>query len=502
MRIHLPLIRFPWKIFSRVIVLQSITLLLFFLFAGLSTRWYFKDYFLSRLTACQSDMTPTHCFSDFYAALHHYDVALSFGFAGLGILITLFAILFARKLVFPIGRLLIKTKEALHPDDRLTPHTETIYSEAFDEEPSPEWTDLETSIEAIRRDLQNKIESLKVEREEQATLMSAISDAILAVDLEGAPLFYNSRTALLFGDKELASHPRLWEMMRNPEILDAFQQALRLGSSTSIKALPFDQPTGKRFFSLSVAPLRKEKKSIYGAVGIFHDVTDLKRAEQIRIDFVANVSHELRTPLTAIKGYTDTLREDIRIGLPPSLEFIEIITRNTERLMNLINDLLDLSSLESTDALLKSALNTEETTQRVIKQIMGNLERKDQSIQIINRTATVLADPTRLEQVLINLLDNANKYSPRGSQITITWEADRKNTLLKITNTGAGIPLEHHTRLFERFYRVDKARSREQGGTGLGLAIVKHILNGHDGSVWVESSPGQGTTTFICRFPN
>ncbi len=488
--------RFPWKFFSRIIVLQAFVILLCFLTAGLTARHFFSSYFTQHFRSCGND-----CEIEFQHMLNQFDTGLFLGLGTLSLALGIFGWFFAHRLILPIGRLLSKAKSVLNPQNLLTPEEDQLQLEALDQQPDSAWSDLEASIEEIRRDLERKIESLRDEREEQATLMGAISDAILAVDLEGAPLFYNSRTELLFGDKNLATQPRLWEIVRNPEILEAFQQALKKSKSTEIKAIPFDLPTGKRFFSVAVAPLRDGRESLYGAAGIFHDVTDLKRAEQIRIDFVANVSHELRTPLTAIKGYADTLKLDIQEGKAPSPEFIEVINRNTDRLMNLIQDLLDLSSIESTDSLLKSEITTQDLTERVVRQMSGAFERKKQLIHTQARASTVYADPRRVEQILVNLLDNANKYSPPGGKITLSWESENRETvLLKIKDTGPGIPIEHHSRLFERFYRVDKARSREQGGTGLGLAIVKHIMQVHGGSVGVESVPGDGTT-FLCRFP-
>jgi two-component system phosphate regulon sensor histidine kinase PhoR len=496
MKIKLSSIRFPWKIFSRVIVIQAITVLFAFLIAGLTSRHFFKTYFLTHIGNCGDP-----CLAELHQALNQFDTGLILGLMSLGLILSFFGWFFARKLILPIGRLLTKAKSVLHPQSSLTPENDRLLLEAIDQEPDSAWSDLEISIEEIRRDLEKKIESLRNEREEQATLMAAISDAILAVDLEGAPLFYNSRTEILFGDHDLATQPRLWEIVRNPEILEAFQLALKQSKSTEIKAIPFDLPTGKRFFSVAVAPLRDAREVIYGAVGIFHDVTDLKRAEQIRIDFVANVSHELRTPLTSIKGYADTLKLDIQDGKAPSLDFIEVINRNADRLMNLIQDLLDLSSIESTDSLLKSEIITRDLSDRVVRQMAGAFERKRQVVEIRPIAATVFADPRRVEQILVNLLDNANKYSPAGGKITLSWESQNHGeVLLKVKDTGPGISSEHHSRLFERFYRVDKARSREQGGTGLGLAIVKHIMQGHGGSAWVESTPGNGTT-FVCRFP-
>lgn len=403
----------------------------------------------------------------------------------------------SHKVILPLERILFKTKSILNQDS----HNERIDLESS----------LELLIDAIRKDLETKIESLTTEREEQATLMSAISDAILAVDTEGAPLFYNSRFLLLFGNQQPRIQGKIGEIFQDRQILAAFRTALQDGKPFSVNALPFDPPSGRRYFSVSVAPLRKRqgKDRVYGAVGIFHDVTDLKQAEQIRIDFVANVSHELRTPLTAIKGYTDTLMLDWEEGKPIAREFIEIIFRNANRLMNLIQDLLDLSSLESSqasadspDILQKYRLSVEEFSGRVTQQMRDVFQKKRQELWVDFLTPTVLADPRKLEQVLVNLLDNANKYTPPGGKIHVVWDKGKDgDTLLKVIDRGPGIPTEHHARLFERFYRVDKARSREQGGTGLGLAIVKHIMQRHDGSVWVESCPGNGAT-FVCRFPD
>ncbi len=357
------------------------------------------------------------------------------------------------------------------------------------------------NIRTLIKNLTKKAKNSWIERVQQETLLEVVSDPILGVDLEGSPLFYNSPFALLLGKKNVKNR-RLWKMFIDQEILKAFQTALKKGKTDSIRAIPFDLPTGRQFFSVNVTPLRKANGKVYGAVAIFHDVTDLKRAEQIRIDFVANVSHELRTPLTAIKGYTDTLIQDFEQGKSPEREFFEVISRNADRLMVLISDLLDLSSLESTDVIHKIELSTEDVTERILKQMQGVLDAKKQEVLVTSISKTVLADARRLEQVLVNLLDNANKYTSMGGKISVTWESeDDQGTLLKVVDSGPGIPLVHQTRLFERFYRVDKARSREVGGTGLGLAIVKHIMQRHQGSVWVESAPGKGAS-FICHFPN
>lgn len=231
----------------------------------------------------------------------------------------------------------------------------------------------------------------------------------------------------------------------------------------------------------------------------------LKKAEKMRIDFVANVSHELRTPLTSIKGYTETLLLDMEEGRNPDPDFLKIILKNSNRLLALINDLLDLSAIESgADELHPAILDLNEITSHALHSLQLGAENKHSTLKTEILTSTVHADPKRVEQVITNLVDNAVKYCPAGSVITVKWTKDEFASepaiLLQVIDNGPGIAEKYLSRLFERFYRLDKGRSRESGGTGLGLSIVKHIMQRHNGSVTVESVIGEGTT-FTCRFP-
>ena len=234
-------------------------------------------------------------------------------------------------------------------------------------------------------------------------------------------------------------------------------------------------------------------------------IAALKKAEKMRIEFVANVSHELRTPLTSIKGYTETLLQDLEDGRNPDPEFLKIILKNSNRLLALINDLLDLSAIESgADELHPAHLDIHEITSHAIHALQLGADNKSSIILKEVRTPVVYADPKRVEQVITNLVDNAIKYCPNGSTITVQWSMDPNPIdsaiLLKVIDNGPGIAEKYLDRLFERFYRLDKGRSRDKGGTGLGLSIVKHVMQRHNGSVTVESTIGVGTT-FICRFP-
>jgi two-component system phosphate regulon sensor histidine kinase PhoR len=363
---------------------------------------------------------------------------------------------------------------------------------------------IESDLDSMKSDLQKKSEALSQEREEIEVLMAAVPEAILAIDQNMKVLFFNSRFAVLFGDTKARL---LGELFRTPDIMDVFRTSLKEGKntniSTEIRTLSDKQ---NRFFSLSVTPLRRDEKSpAYAAVGIFHDVTELKQAEKIRIDFVANVSHELRTPLTAIKGYTDTLAADIHAKDFSAVDkYIEVINRNSDRLMSLIEDLLDLSSLEQSEEETEdrevSEINTRELTTRIVTQLEPRRAHKNHTIETAFHTDYVHADPRRLEQVLTNLVDNAIKYVPQNGKIRVQWQKGDHAVFLRVSDNGPGIPAKDQTRLFERFFRIDKARSREMGGTGLGLAIVKHIMQKHGGNVRVESELGKGTE-FICEFP-
>jgi two-component system phosphate regulon sensor histidine kinase PhoR len=266
--------------------------------------------------------------------------------------------------------------------------------------------------------------------------------------------------------------------------------------------MPLQLEDRKRYFAVSVSPLRERSREIYGALVVFHDVTELKLAEQMRMDFVANVSHELRTPLTAIKGYADTLVEDLAAGRAVDGRFLSTIQRNADRLMDLIQDLLDLNTLESgRDQLQLDWVNTRELTEAVLRQLDGQFIAKKQVVELSVDAEKVWADRSRLEQILVNLLVNASKYTPTQSRVSVMWDAGKKqDVLLRVHDNGPGIDPIHHDRLFERFFRVDQARSRDLGGTGLGLAIVKHIMTRHGGVVWVSSEVGKGAQ-FTCQFP-
>jgi two-component system phosphate regulon sensor histidine kinase PhoR len=233
---------------------------------------------------------------------------------------------------------------------------------------------------------------------------------------------------------------------------------------------------------------------------LLYDISMLKKVENIKKDFVANVSHELRTPLTAIKGYIETLEEEVPFE---QLRYVETIKKNTERIIHIVDDLLTLMSLEDASSkLIVGEVDLNELINQIIPTFKHKLEEKNLKIEVICEPdfPKIYADAFRLEQVFINLVDNAIKYSEKG---TIRIELSRKDedtVKIIVSDEGIGIPLEHQDRIFERFYTVDKSHSRRQGGTGLGLSIVKHIILLHDGNIQVSSEPGKGTE-FIIHLP-
>jgi two-component system phosphate regulon sensor histidine kinase PhoR len=233
---------------------------------------------------------------------------------------------------------------------------------------------------------------------------------------------------------------------------------------------------------------------LLGTVAVFHDVSELRRLEGVRREFVANVSHELRTPLTAIRGYAEALQSDL-----PSekrQQFLDVNLRHADRLTALIEELLELSRIEGgTRELSLEAIDVAAMARGLLQDLKPRLDARELRAEVVEREAPrARADRRALEQVLLNLLDNAVKYSDPGGAIEISVAASKDGVRIEVSDTGIGIPESDRGRIFERFYRVDKARSRDLGGTGLGLAIVKHLVQALEGDVFVSARDGKGTT--------
>lgn len=291
---------------------------------------------------------------------------------------------------------------------------------------------------------------------------------------------------------------RLTEVIRDLSVHEAFRKALNEEVSSKVQ---FDFLTGeKRAFEARVAPI--EIESGKSAVGIFYDLTQIERLEKVRQEFLSNVSHELRTPLTSIIAFVETLEDGAIEDEENNRRFLGVIRKNAQRMHNLIDDILELSSIEAGKI---SVQPKQINLSSLVNEVFTNLSGKAQEKQVrlenkVPKGVTVMADVGRLEQILTNLVDNAIKFNREQGCVIITHEEKDERDLIRVTDTGEGISGEHLQRIFERFYRTDRARSREIGGTGLGLAIVKHLVLLHGGEVSASSTAGKGST-FTLEFP-
>jgi len=328
----------------------------------------------------------------------------------------------------------------------------------------------------------------------EAVLLSMF-DGVMVVDAKGRILLMNPTLmqSLRLSDNPAGKKPV--EVFRNVEVEEITDSVLDVKGGVETREIIIQIPNEKVLLVHATPIIREDEAE--GAVLLFHDVTELKRLEQIRRDFVANVSHELRTPISSIKGYAETLIDGAVDDKELAEEFVGIIQAEADRLAKLIEDLLDLSRLESGKLDLHPVrCSVKDIAERVIRDQKEAAGEKSIAVRedIPEDIPDIMADPAMITQVLINLMDNAIKYTPEGGGIEVSAAPEGGMVEVRVTDTGVGIPEKDLSRIFERFYRVDKARSRQLGGTGLGLSIVKHIVQEHGGQVWVDSLPGKGST--------
>ena len=354
---------------------------------------------------------------------------------------------------------------------------------------------LATVLNDMSERIEDQVQRLSTEKQRLDTILNSMGEGVMVAAPDGVITMVNPAFRTLFSISGDVEGKKLVEISRHPDLLEAFNELGSPGVNELLREISI-QPNDITLFTHWV-PLHVDGAR-QGVVAVFHDISDLKKAENMRRDFVANVSHELRTPVTIIKGYAETLLDGALESDPlRARRFVEIIASHSERLTNLINDILTLSSLETKETLLE--LNPLDVSGTITKGCMLLQERAlHKNIAISNETIggtlpRVMADQGRLEQVVVNLLENAIKYTPDGGTVCLRAEDDGDYVKVSVYDTGIGIPFKDLPRIFERFYRVDEARTREQGGTGLGLAIVKHIVQLHGGTVSVTSEPGQGS---------
>jgi len=356
-----------------------------------------------------------------------------------------------------------------------------------------------------RRQLQTEMEDLQ-RREQQTTvdaraqqqvLFNSMLEGLLLLDRNRRIYLANRAFKNLFGLKTELRGKTIMEALRVHELAALVE---RVESDGQVFDYELKLPElSERWLQVNAAAIFNSAGEREGTILVFHDLTRLKQLERTREEFVANVSHELRTPLSLIKGYVETLLDGARNNSEVVERFLKIIERNTQRLDLLIQDLLTISALESG----KVKLNLQPAALRPLaEKVLADLKKPAEAkgVNLVNELPdlTVSGDASRLEQVFANLVDNAIKYGrAQGTVIVGGRKAETNKMEVFVRDDGPGIPPESLDRIFERFYRVDKARSREQGGTGLGLSIVKHIVQNHGGEVWAKSESGKGTTFFF-----
>jgi two-component system phosphate regulon sensor histidine kinase PhoR len=332
-----------------------------------------------------------------------------------------------------------------------------------------------------------------------------MSEGVIAIDKEGRIILANPIVEQIFNVLEPQILDKtVREAVFNNELADLFDEILQSQKFVS-KEMEIVTPVS-RSFMVQGDIVRSEEGEVLGAVCVLYDITEIRKLENYRSEFVANVSHELKTPLTAIRSFVETLLGGAIDDKEHNVEFLQKIEKHAVNLSQLIDDILEISRLESkTEIGPFDTISLNRIILRAIDIVTEKAKKKQIQIKFASpgREPMVMGIEDHLYRAVLNLLDNAVNYTPEGGMVTITCEIEGKNLLLKVVDTGIGIPTEHLPRIFERFYRVDKARSRELGGTGLGLAIVKHVMNLHKGEVQVKSEDGKGTIfTLIFKNPS
>jgi two-component system, OmpR family, phosphate regulon sensor histidine kinase PhoR len=426
--------------------------------------------------------------------LNEFDRALFFKILPLSLMsYLLFIFLFFRS-TKPLGVILSKV-EKFKDDIPFNRSLKLLYKR-------DEWGTIEEALNKADQRLQDQVQEAILENEKNTAILESINDDIIAIDRYETVLFYNSKFQKDFMHKRVGQEidQKIWHIFSD-EVLMAFRSVLSDGKVVSLKTMNFPlSHFPDRFYDLTITPLQTSGGLTTGALGVLYDVTEFKLTEQMRVDFVANVSHEIRTPLTSIKGFTQILQsqtDKVDKSLHP---FMDKIVTNTERMISLFNDLLNLSVIESGNELRSEEFSLSEIVEEVEGNILASFPDKKIIFENDIQLKLITGDFRLIEQVILNLSDNACKYAEEKVKIKISSYEENHKAYISIEDDGPGIAKKHLPRIFERFYRIDASRESLRG-TGLGLSIVKQIISKHKGRIWAESE-GQGLgTKFIIELP-
>jgi len=355
-----------------------------------------------------------------------------------------------------------------------------------------EFGEIAESLNTMSVELQNSIAVNEKERRRLNEILRSVPDTLMILESNGTIQLASSASRRYFGDVPLMGK-QVFEVIRNPLFLSLMEEARRT-LTPGVSELRLDHPE-ERYFSARVSPLIDEEKDLSGFVVILHDITQLKKLEQIRKDFVANISHEIKTPITAIKGFAETLLEGALHDTEHAEKFLTIIKANSERINSLVDDLMTISRIElGVVSIERTEVDLSDATEHVLALLRPKAAEKKLFLKtdFPSEHITVMADRDKLIQILTNLVDNAIKFTETGG-VTIGFRMENNKPCVYVEDSGVGISGKHLPRIGERFYRVDVARSRKMGGTGLGLAIVKHLVKAHGWDMQIESTPEKGT---------
>ncbi len=356
-------------------------------------------------------------------------------------------------------------------------------------------------INQLARNSASNVFDITADRNRLAAIFAGMVEGVIDVDQEQKILHINEAASKLLGVNSVESTGKpVWEEVRNNEITQALDEAMKTRSIVKTQiALTYPKSGNNEgsVVDIYAASLSDDSGNPIGAVVVLHDISELKSLERIRTDFVANASHELKTPITAIRGLSESVIDDEDIDQETVLHFMKRIHSQSIRLSQLVGDLLTLSRLEDDHESERfTIINMNELVKSSVKSIEAAIEEKHQklNIDISDEKIDVYGDRENLSQLVDNLINNAIKYTPENGVISIKLGVENENLVLQVSDTGIGVSPQLQQRIFERFYRVDKARSKSLGGTGLGLSIVKNIAEKHGGIVNIESQPSKGST--------